>query len=389
VPAATESRLERIWPAMTEPPLDHAELCARVRFRFDEPSDLPPDELRARERYAVQRTARLQAGGVRVTPTLTPGLHAKLEEVSKRLLLRELPALFVHADAEVNASAVYGGRCCVMTATSGLTNLLTVEEFGAIMGHELAHIGMRHAHRDTDGGVARVFSLEKVRAAEVSCDRVSVIAARNPRTAISALLKVVSGLDAAHITLDVDAFLAQLADRPDDVDLQWEALETHPVLPFRAWAMHRFAQTDLCRSLIGLEGGEPFERAEDEIADRFLAIGEGLTGRAVTDHLHEALCWAGTLLVCEDGQHTDQELAALSAVAGSVWAEDAIAYMRTHGQKAVESRAKESLRSLSTAGTVVRARVRQHLDALVAKVGGSGAAERVAELVKTAWDEAG
>ena len=168
-----------------EPPIDHAELCARVRFRFDEPTDLPADELRNRERYAAERTARLQAGGVRVTPTLTPGLHAKLAEVSRRLLLTEVPALYVHADGEVNATAVYGGRRCVMTATSALTNLLTIDEFGAIVGHELGHIGMRHAHRDADVGVARVFSMARSRAAEVSCDRLSVIAGgtRAPRSA--------------------------------------------------------------------------------------------------------------------------------------------------------------------------------------------------------------
>lgn len=372
-----------------EPPIDHAELCARVRFRYDEPSDLPPDELRSRERFAAERTARLQAGGVRVTAALTPGLHAKLEEVSRRLLLTDVPALYVHADGEVNATAVYGGRRCVMTATSALANLLTVDEFGAIIGHELAHIGMRHAHRDVDGGVARVFSLARSRAAEVSCDRLAVIAAGNPRTAISALLKVVSGLDAAHITLDVDAFLTQLAERPDDVDLQWEALETHPVLPFRAWAMHRFSQTDLCRSLIGLEGGEPFDRVEDEIGSRFHATGEGLAGRAVTDYLHEALCWVGALLIHEDGTHTEEERAVLTTVAGSVWAEDVMAYMQTHGPRAVESRAKDSLRSLSTAGNVVRDRVRQHVDALVARVGGPGAAERVARLLQAAWEEKG
>jgi hypothetical protein len=372
-----------------EPPIDHAELCARLRFRLDEPVELAPDELRSRERYAAERTARLQAGGVRVTAELTPGLHAKLAEVSQRLLLSEVPALFIHADGEVNAAALYGGRRCVMSATSALANLLTVDEFGAIVGHELGHIGMRHSHRDSEGGVARVFSMARSRAAEVSCDRVSLIAAGNPRIAISALLKVVSGLNTEHITLDVGAFLAQLADRPDDVDLQWEAMETHPVLPFRAWAMHRFSQTDMCRSLLGLSGGDPFDQAEDEICARFHAVGEGLTGRAVADYLHEALSWVGALVICEDGRHTDEELSALTSVAGSVWAEEVLNYMRTHGPRAVENRAKDSLRSLATAGANVHGRVRQHLDGLLAKVGDEQARLRVEELVASAWAREG
>ena len=370
-----------------DPPIDHAELCARVRFRLDEPTDLPADELREREQYAAERTARLQAGGVRITSTLTPGLHAKLEEVRTRVLLPEAPALYVHSDGEVNATATYGGRRCVMTATSALVNLLTLDEFGAILGHEIAHIGMRHAHRDREGGLSRVFMLERSRAAEVSCDRLSIIAGGNPRTAISAMLKVVSGLNTDHLTLDVDAFLAQLAERPQEVDLDWEALETHPVLPFRIWALHRFSQSDVCRSLLGLEGGEPAEAVEDEICERFRAIGDGLTGRAVTNHLHEALVWTAALIINEDESLSDTEMTVLASVAGSVWAEDVVHYLRTHGVRAVESRAKDSLRALSGAGTPVRQRVQSHLDTLLKQLGAEGSRTRVEALLGAAWGD--
>jgi hypothetical protein len=371
-----------------DPPIDHAELCARVRFRLDEPTDLPQHELLERERYAAERTARLQAGGVRVTATLTPGLHAKLEEVRTRLLLPEAPALYVHSHGEVNASAAYGGRRCVLTATSALVNLLTLDEFGSILGHELAHIGMRHAHRDNEGGLSRVFMLERSRAAEVSCDRLSIVAAAKPRTVISAMLKVVSGMNSDHLTLDVDAFLAQLADRPQEVDLDWEALETHPVLPFRIWAIHRFSQTDVCRSLLGLEGGDPAEAVEDEICERFLAIGDGLTGRAVTDHLHEALVWTAALIIDDDESHSDTEMSVLASVAGSVWAEDVIRYLRTHGLRAVESRAKDSLRALSGAGNPVRQRVQSHLDMLLERLGAHGSRARVEAMLRDAWGDA-
>jgi hypothetical protein len=371
-----------------DPPIDHAELCARVRFRLDEPTDLPADELRERERYAADRTARLQAGGVRVTPTLTPGLHAKLEDARTRLLLPDAPALYVHSDGEVNATATYGGPRCVLTATSALVNLLTLDEFGAILGHEIGHIGMRHAHRDNEGGLARVFMLERSRAAEVSCDRLSIIAAGNPRTAISAMLKVVSGLSADHLTLDVDAFMAQLAERPHEVDLEWEALETHPVLPFRIWALRRFSQTDICRSLLGLEGGDPAEAVENEICERFRAIGGSLTGRAVTDHLHEALVWTAALIIDEDESHSDIEMSVLASVAGSVWAEDVIRYLRTHGPRAVETRAKDSLRALSGAGSPVRQRVQSHLDILIERLGAQVSRARVEALLRDAWGDA-
>jgi hypothetical protein len=219
----------------------------------------------------------------------------------------------------------------------------------------------------------------------VSCDRLSVIACGSPRVAISALLKVVSGLSATHITLDVEAFLRQLADDPGQVDSEWEAMQTHPLLPFRVWAMHRFCQSDLCRSLLGLEGGEPIEVVEDEICARFKTVGDGLTGRLVTDHLHEALAWIAALLITEDGSHTDGELAVLSSVAGSVWAEDAMQYLRAHGASAVESRAKASLEALAYAGKPVHHRVRTHLEALVVRLDATKSRNRVEQLLDAAW----
>ncbi len=171
------------------------------------------------------------------------------------------------------------------------------------------------------------------------------------------------------------------------MDMEWEALQTHPLLPFRVWAMHRFCQTDVCRSLLGLEGGEPAEAIEDEICARFRAVGDGLTGRAVTDHLHEALVWTAALLITEDGSHSDSELAVLSSVAGTVWAEDVMHFLRAHGATAVESRAKSSLRALSNAGKPVHERVKSHLHQLLVRLDATKSRPRVDQLLAAAWPE--
>jgi len=370
-------------------PIDHAELCARVRFRLDEPVKLPSDELRLRERFATERTARAHGTGVRVTPTLTPGLFARLEEVRERVLLPKAPALYIQSSGDLNATAVWSSGACVMTATSSLVNLLSIEEFGAILGHELAHIGLQHATRDDDSALADLFAFEQSRAAEISCDRLSVIACGSPRIAISALLKVYSGLSDKHITLDVDATLRQLSEDPGRVDMEWEALQTHPLLPFRMWALNRFCQTDACRSLLGLEGGEPAEAIEDEICARFRAVGDGLTGRAVSDHLHEALAWTAALLITEDGSHSESELSVLSSVAGTVWAEDVMHFLRAHGATAVEIRAKSSLSALSNAGKPVHERVRSHLHQLLVRLDATKSRQRLDQLLAAAWSSGG
>ena len=366
-------------------PIDHNELCARVRFRHDVLTKMPDDEVIGRERYTADRIAILQSMGVRVTPTLTPGIHAKLTDVCRRLLLSDPLRLYIEADPEVNASAMHGGKHCVMSLTSGLANLLTLDEIGGVIGHELGHIGLQHAHQRVEGGMARIFVLESARAAEVSCDRLSIIAAGKCRTAVSAMLKICSGLNAHHLTLDVDAFLTQLAERPAEADMEWEAMQDHPVLPFRVWAMTRFAATDLCIALLGGEGGEPFEKVEDEISTRFKTIGAGLVARAVTDHLHEALAWLGVLIVCEDGSESEIEISTLTTLTGSIWAEDAIEYMKLHGAQAVKSRAKDSLRALSMAHPSVKDRVRLHSTRFIESLNAHAMKVQIDALIDEAW----
>lgn len=368
-----------------EPPIDHGELCARIRFRLDEPEMLADDEIRSRELFARNHIARLHQIGVRVTPTLTPGLHAALVTVCDQLLLHQPPRLYVIADSDANASAMHAGDRCFMTLTSGMANLLTIDEVGSVLGHELAHIGMRHATPDPGHPASHHFLLERMRAMEVSCDRMAVLAGGGVRTAVSAMLKVTSGLASPHLTLDVDAFLGQLADRPEAADAEWEAHTTHPMLPFRVWAMTRFAASDCCRALLGQDGGEPFERVEDEVCDRFRAIGEGLASRQATDHVHEALAWIGTIVVCEDGSTSDEEVRVLTGLVGSVWAEDAIGYHRLHGRPAVENRAKHSLAALRHAGEPTRRRLREHVRRMLDGAGNRDLQSCIDKMIEEAW----
>lgn len=368
-----------------EPPLDHGELCARIRFRLDEPEDLPEDEVRSRELIARNHIARLHQIGVRVTPTLTPGLHAALIKVCRQLLLADPPRLYVLSDSDPNASAMHAGDRCFMTLTSGMANLLSIDEVGSVMGHELAHIGMRHANSDPSHPDSHHFVLERMRAMEVSSDRMAVLAGGGARVAVSAMLKTSSGLAAPHLTLDIDAFLAQLADRPEAVDAEWEAHTTHPMLPFRIWAMTRFAATDCCRALLGQEGGEPFDAVESEVTERFRAIGDGLAARQATDNVHEALAWLGTIVVCHDGRATEEEVRVLTGLVGSVWAEDAIGYHRVHGRPAVESRAKQSLAALRHAGEPTRKRVREHVARMLRDVAALDLEPAMEKLISEAW----
>ena len=366
---------------VNEPPIDHAELLARLRFSLDDPAVAGEEHA---ERVAKAFDA-LRAGtrgkSMRVSARLMPTLHSVVREACERLLLPDEPETYIEQSAELNAFAVADGKRSFIQINSAMVNLLEPEELGAIVGHELAHAGYRHSARqgaDESSTVGLLLDRERSRAQEVSADRVGLLAVSDPIFALRAELKMASGLGARYLTPDIDAFLEQLVAEDTDIDAVWEDASTHPSFKFRFWAQRHFLESDLYRSLKGLQGGRPFAAVEAEIEDRFLGIGSGMAFRATADALHEALAWLGMLAVAAgDGHVTDVERAALVELVGRIWADDACAYARRHGLKAVERRARETLAPLRYGGVRTRQRLEQALAELIER---AGAKDRAAAL---------
>ena len=344
-----------------EPPLDHDELCARLRFSFDEPVRLASPA--ASERAEAQRAfkARLRSCALRITKTLTPDLFALVDATCQKLLITEPPEVYVTADPTLNAFALPGeGRAFVMLH-SALVERLTPGELAFVLGHELGHAGMRHDRPTPDAPRELLFSLEQSRAAELSADRMGLVAAPDVKTALSAALRVASGLGHEHVRFDVDAFLCQLEEAPQDVAREWEAVGRHPELPFRFRALQQFAKTDIFASLAGLPGGQPFAQVEAELEEQFVSIGDGVAFIAASDHVHEAVAWLGIQLVTDDGIMAEGEYRTLVQLVGEIWAEDVATYTRRHGLDAVRRRAADVLGPLAFSGLRSRDRVTRAL----------------------------
>jgi hypothetical protein len=363
-----------------EAPLDHVELLSRLRFSLDDPA-------KARDAHAERVSKafdneRMDARGksMRVSARLMPTLHRVVREACERLMLSEEPETYIEQGSDPNAFAISDGKRSFIKLNSAIVNLLEPEELCAVVGHELAHAGYKHSSRegaDESNSMGLLLDLERSRAQEVSADRVGLLAVADPIFALRAELKMACGLGARYLTPDIDAFLEQLSAEDPDVDAKWDDTSTHPSFKFRFWAQRHFLESDLYRSLKALKGGRPFAEVEAEIEDRFLGIGSGMAFRATADALHESLAWLGMLAVAADGQVTDVERAALVELVGRIWADDAYAYARRHGLKAVERRARETLAPLKHGGLRARQRLEHALAELIER---AGAADRAAAL---------
>jgi len=122
--------------------------------------------------------------------------------------------------------------------------LLDQHELRFVLGHELGHFIFEHSVKtDQEEGLDEEgFLLSK--AAEISSDRVGLLAARTALDATKAILKSISGLPSAHLGDDFTDFLDQFQDRNQSHDLS-SFFTSHPSFLIRARALLWF---DLIRS---------------------------------------------------------------------------------------------------------------------------------------------
>jgi hypothetical protein len=198
---------------------------------------------------------------LRLTPLIAPRLVGLLDDVRERLGLAEPVDLFVHADAEVNAFALHApgeGMPHVVSLTSSLVERMTDDELRFVLGHELAHLYYDHYRPrllhaafggDGDGEPSKMPLLLRRRLevwdrlAELSADRAG-FAAAGERLApiVSVFYKMASGLGPEHLSFDVEAFLAQLADLQRMKRGELLARFSHPITPVRVRALQLYGE---------------------------------------------------------------------------------------------------------------------------------------------------
>ena len=328
-----------------------ATLCERVRFAGDLPENhsLGPA---AQQRAAL--AGRLCADGVRVTPTLTPDLHRASKLAAERVGLDQEPEVFVVARADVNACTPCLGQEArpLVILTSGLVKLLVTDELVFVIGHELGHLGMEHGEVHApdglpgDGDGLRTMAVR--RAAEISADRVGLLAARSLFGAALVMVKTASGLGERHLRLDVQSFLDQIRHDPDGVNREWELTRGHPSLPLRLRAMIRFADSSeyLQQTGTGMEGTDLGE-IDQEVQGWMSAIGGGRLRATADERLARSVAWLAAALVALDEHPAAEVRAAAGNEADESLVDRALGFAQHQTGDVVAGRLVTSARELA------------------------------------------
>jgi Zn-dependent protease with chaperone function len=269
---------------------------------------------------------RLLKEGIRLSERLSPRIYRVIGEVYEALGMESQAEVFCLPSAEINAFAMMDVRKDATYSLIGVTapalERLEDAELKSILGHELGHILFGNnrlaALISTDAANPSVTVLPALgeslylrwrKKAEISADRVSVLASRDFKATATSLLKATFGLSERNLNLDVEALVNQVDEIRGRPELMEEVFASHPLLPIRLKAVELFSRSAKAqRAGYPVEGtplgNDELENAVDDLVK--------LTRRYPFQPLHQAIMRAvalgGALLLGADRDVSDEEV---------------------------------------------------------------------------------
>lgn len=292
---------------------------------------------------------RLLAHSLRVDKNLFPELAKRVEVAAGKVGLTEVPTTFISNDPSANAMCIpwssKGKDEFAVMLTSGLVTLLTPSELQFVIGHEIGHFVYRHftyqvVGEETNLG-ERLATLNLQRAAEISADRMGLMASRSVEDGCSAMIKTACGLGEPHLRLHVPTILAQFRELTSEVGGHAEAaFDTHPLMAIRVRSLLRFSTTNTFHSLRADPGAVVDEdlTAVDEKIRQDFDKASGFSQETWEDHsLARIRLWAVLLLFVSDRRFSKEEQAILSECFGEEHARNAISFVKSSGNRSPEA----------------------------------------------------
>ncbi|MBC8313121.1 MAG: M48 family metallopeptidase [Candidatus Cloacimonetes bacterium] len=198
----------------------------------------------------------LLANSVRLTSVISPRIYKIIEKVKALFAIKENIEFFSLNDNSYNAFAFKQRKIISIVFTAALLENFSDAEILFVLGHELGHILYDHNRllllyspnkkRTTFLSIlAEKKFLSWQKKAEISSDRVGLLACKNYQTAIQSLLKGSYGLTEKNLNFNLPELMKQLDDLAQSEYLSQLSTATHPLLPVRLKALELFYHSTL------------------------------------------------------------------------------------------------------------------------------------------------
>ena len=184
---------------------------------------------------------------VKITPELFPDLYRTYRECLQTLGDGIEGSLYVHQSSDYNAQVTAEGRRFNILLTSALVKDLAPREVAFVIGHELGHVLFEHNriaanHLLAEGRFERLSPqmgrdlVTWSRAAEISADRLGMLACGDLSSAANAFFKIASGIHLPDSAVVVRSLRNQFDEILKVTELtrnKGVSIYSHPLIPIR------------------------------------------------------------------------------------------------------------------------------------------------------------
>jgi len=170
------------------------------------------------------------------------------------------------------------GKKPFIVVHSALIELMTPEELQAVIAHELGHLKCEHGVWITAANIIlnlasqipitgrlaaqsmQMMLMRWQQAAELSCDRASLLVVQDPRVVVSVIMKLTGGAASFAGEMNPDAFLRQAREFEEESSNSWIGRQlrqvnaqtlTHPLPVVRVRELDAWSRSDEYRRLLG------------------------------------------------------------------------------------------------------------------------------------------
>jgi len=201
---------------------------------------------------------------LRVSSLTLPGVERAVAKACRFLRVpRPSVHAFVSPEAGRNAYCLVQNDEPIIIFESAMVELMNEDELACIAGHEIGHFLLPEAHLLTDPETED--GRRHCRAAEITMDRIGLIACGDLLAACKAEMKLLCGLKEPHLRPDVTALINETREAFDGSFLRSEDV-THPPTQLRLRAIVEFANSDACQRPLGRDGGTPIANINKSIS---------------------------------------------------------------------------------------------------------------------------
>lgn len=333
---------------------------SQIRFIDDDPANYLFNEVskNGSEEYLNRLKRSIFSSCILITEDLFPGISGSIEKTNNRLQLDINFEVFIQPNASFQSLSIpfESQKQLAIIITSSLINLLNQVELQFVLGHEIAHKVFKHFKYPAPEIAINEYdflqSLYLSRCAEISADRLGLLACGSLDDAILGMIKISSGLSREHLRADISSYISQLKKNKDIDSYKDQVFNTHPIFPLRARALIWFSMSERYYELSQNNKSAPIthEQLETMIRKDFYEISDKLFIDKETELINNALLWASLKLALADNVIAKEDQILIKQHVPTILVDKAINFLKqssTNAKKMIEDRLKESLNSIS------------------------------------------